>query len=397
MSDPLDTAIRQLLDERADQAPVASDWSEVKRRASRPGPIESPRRPRAVLWLAVAAASVLVVAGGIVLSVDDDPPRLDTVDSAPTNTTVQEPERTSDTSIGTTPSTPTTTPEPAPSTDSLRPLVELRPDDVIIPTFVPDGWTLAGSASESEFEFVDPTGERSISVLRAGGLPEFSTPPEQHFEVDGVRWDADLSAGGGLSYWVEVHADFGDNYVLVSGYDAGSHLYAFIAGLRAGPKALFPSTVGARAPDTATATTLPVPTTTPEPAPSTELLRPLVELGPDDVIIPTFVPDGWTLKGPPLESGFEFVDPTGERSISVLRTGRLTELSTAPEQDFEVEGVRWDADLSADGTLSYRVEVLAHFGDNYVLVSGYDAGSHHYAFIAGLRAGSKASLPGVIV
>lgn len=74
MSDAFEIDVRRVLERRMAEAPVAHSWSEVERRAADPERPVSPqdRRKTQVVWLTIAAATILAVAGAMLFLRDDN-------------------------------------------------------------------------------------------------------------------------------------------------------------------------------------------------------------------------------------------------------------------------------------------------------------------------------------
>ena len=145
MTDPSTDQIRALLASEMSVSPEPHPWADVERRARLQDNVPLHARRRTGIWLAVAACTIALVGGLVLVVGSDDEPTVPAVhpDSTP-------------------PSNPTSTSLPGPTTpdevesgwtggllddldtEALRPLQSFTDGDVVIPT-APRGWRVADS------------------------------------------------------------------------------------------------------------------------------------------------------------------------------------------------------------------------------------------------------------
>lgn len=179
MTDQVDRDIHDLLDRAREQAPDPLNWLEVTGKpvsARRGNGGGDPRRVPRRWLLATAASLVVVLVGGLIIA---------------TRTNRSEPAL----------PTATTAAPFDPREDDLRPLATLTEADVVIPTSLPDGWTVAPLKFEPDrfnsFMLISPDGE-AVGVSFSFPEGTLSVGPAETYELAGVEWDAPKPSEGRL-------------------------------------------------------------------------------------------------------------------------------------------------------------------------------------------------------
>jgi hypothetical protein len=453
MSDHSSDEIRDLLARAMSDAPEPHAWNDVEQRA-RQHDAPPPRR-RTGVWLAAAACTVALLGGLVaVVGFDDEP-------SVP----VDDPDSPAPSTVDST-STPTTA---APGiedgwtggllddidVESLRPLESLDASqgDVVVPTG-PSGWRVSDSGlsdpdDDNAIEWsVDVTEARPdyalghVLYLTQSREPVCQTtlgcqPSGETVTIDGVVWEAivvERIPENDPEFFdvTTLRARVGDRWVSLA---SGAHqaltgpllenppIIEFLEGLRVGtPEDL--RTIGeacwqcggvgggaegdpfaAGAPATTTATSEP-PNRTPDDFGS-ETGRPLTELAPGDIVVPTYIPPGRTLStgaqiyehaGGTSEFSFTLESADGQYSNMVRLwesdgTGRPLDRAALDDPNHppvEIAGITW-------GWNDFESARVANIGSSSVWVSlhGLDR-SEAERFIEGLRAASVEEFPGPI-
>jgi hypothetical protein len=136
--------------------------------------------------------------------------------------------------------------------------------------------------------------------------------------------------------------------------------------------------------------------------------RPLGELGADDVIIPTLVPDGWTIPEPAMivafdegqrDFRFRLSEPKGGLTMVVAMSSTAQPVPSRPpgtSDPVELAGIEWRMTEHPDVDPGTSLEARSGANRFAVTFAGVER-SVVEAVLAGLRAGSKAAFPGIVV
>ena len=380
MTDHSTDEIRDLLARAMSDAPEPHGWADVEHRARQHD--APPRQRRTGIWLAVASCTIALMGGLVaVISFDDEPEvRIDSTDSttSSTSTIVSTPVPAPTTNPATT-TAPAPEFEAGWTggllddidANSLRTLDSFAEGDVIVPT-APSGWRVSDSAWTDLDDAIAPDFvEWSVEVIEAPPDNPFGQvlyltqsrepicrttlgckPSGDSVTINGVVWevivveripedapefvDATTLRARIGDRWVALAA--GAKHLLTGPLLENPPIIEFLEGLRVGS----PSDLAAIGeacwqcaggdPFAATESTTATPTTmsdgattaTSEPgaqAPSDasfETGRPLTDLAPGDVVVPTYIPPGLILQD--TAQIYEYPGGVSEFAVSLETT-----------------------------------------------------------------------------
>ncbi|WP_420451463.1 hypothetical protein [Ilumatobacter sp.] len=457
MSDLTDDQIRELMERAMAHAPEPHPWEDVRRRgAAHDDPAAVPVHRRSWVWLAAAACAIALVAGFVVLT-ESDGDRIRVIDEpVPTAPTTPETTTAPTTTDVPTTTTSVPEVESAGwsggllddlDTESLRPLDGYADGDAIIPTG-PGGWRVessrwgTGEGPASTEWYVSVTNappdrgfeEQLLQVMSTDepcGFTRLCRRTGEAVTIDGVVWKSLVPDGveEGTDEFVanmSLRAGVGDRWVFLALANSQvldgtpfeePEVIEFLEDLRVGsPEVLMPigeacwqcGVAGAEGdPFAATESPTAAPTTTSdgaqtptsEPGAQTpdrigsETGRPLAELVDGDVVFPTYIPPGLTLRPeaqiseqPGLsEFSVTLEAADGEHSASIRLWQEGGPIGPAPSDDpnhprVEVAGLTWEW----NDFESARITYVGSFSV-WVYLHGLDR-SEAERFIEGLRA-----------